>query len=321
MDDVTIGLDELARDFTAHRSHLIGVGYRLTGTVSDAEDAIQEAWLRLSALDETDRDRILELRAWLTTVVARICLDRLRSAPVRREKYVGPWLPEPLVTTSGPDPLDDLVADEGVRMAAMVVLDRLGPEQRVAFVLHDSLGVPFPEIASILGCEPAAARQYASRARKLVNDAPPKLPAAEQRQLIADFVAALTSGDVLAVAKLLHPDVVALGDGGGKASAARVPLVGVEKVATFIHGLYTKFAKSQAEITPVVVNGEPGLFIRAERKVRDGVAVDSATSTFVVRDGLIIGIYNVVNPDKLTRLPRELGEREEPDYLVGSSEV
>jgi RNA polymerase sigma-70 factor, ECF subfamily len=157
---VTVGEDILAEEFSAHRAHLVGVAYRLTGTISDAEDAVQEAWLRLSTLDSNKRAAIRELRGWLTTVVGRICLDRLRSAAVRRESYVGPWLPEPVVTGLGmppsEDPLETVVRDEGVRMAALVLLDRLTPEQRVAFVLHDAFGVPFAEIAETLGVSGAA---------------------------------------------------------------------------------------------------------------------------------------------------------------------
>ena len=162
------GADTLAVEFQRHRTHLLGVAYRLTGSLSDAEDAVQEAWLRLARLSDGDRAPIREPRGWLTTVVSRLCLDRLRSAVAVRERYVGTWLPEPLLTRldGPPDPLDDVVRDEGVRMAALVVLERLTPEQRVAFVLHDALAVPFAEIADVLGCSVATARQHASRARR-----------------------------------------------------------------------------------------------------------------------------------------------------------
>jgi RNA polymerase sigma-70 factor (ECF subfamily) len=140
----------LAAEFETHRAHLLGVGYRLTGSRVDAEDAVQEAWLRLARLRAEDRAAIRDLRAWLTTTVGRLCLDRLRSAVAVRERYVGPWLPEPLVTSAesdATDPLAAVVRDEGVRLAAMVVLERLTPDQRVAFVLHDALGLPFAEVA------------------------------------------------------------------------------------------------------------------------------------------------------------------------------
>src|SRR6476659_4660705 len=169
--------------FEEHRAHLLRVGYRITGSLADAEDAVQEAWLRWHARGDDARDE----RAWLTTVVGRVCRDRLRSAAVRRERYVGPWLPEPLVT--GPDddgPLATVVRDEGVRMAAMVVLERLSPPQRVAFVLHEAMDLPFADIADILGCPVATARQHASRARRIVADAdlPPRAAVAEQEALL-----------------------------------------------------------------------------------------------------------------------------------------
>ncbi|MET1076017.1 MAG: sigma-70 family RNA polymerase sigma factor, partial [Umezawaea sp.] len=194
----------LARTFTEHRAHLVGVAYRLTSSVADAEDAVQESWLRLAGLSDSARDDIRDLRGWLTTVVGRICLDRLRSAAVRRETYVGSWLPEPVVTSltsPGEDPLDRVVRDDGVRLAALVVLDRLTPEQRVAFVLHDAFSVPFDEIAAALGCSVPTARQHASRGRRALVDAdpPPRVALEEQRVVLERFLAALATGDVQAV--------------------------------------------------------------------------------------------------------------------------
>src|SRR5215210_1154361 len=158
-------------EFEELRPHLLSVAYRLTGTVADAEDVVQDAWLRW---DRSDADAITDLRAWLTTVVSRLALDRLRSATHRRETYYGEWLPEPVVTPlDRDDPLAAVVAGEDARFAAMVVLERLNPDQRVAFVLHDGFAVPFPEIASVLGISDAAARQLASRARRAVASAPP----------------------------------------------------------------------------------------------------------------------------------------------------
>lgn len=141
--------------FEAHRAHLLRVGYRITGSRVDAEDAVQDAWLRFAALDDTARADLRDVRAWLTTAVGRLCLDRLRSTAARRERYVGPWLPEPLVTTGDDGPLAAVVRDEGVRMAAMVVLERLSPPQRVALVLHEALDLPYAEIADALGCTEA----------------------------------------------------------------------------------------------------------------------------------------------------------------------
>ncbi|MBO0840405.1 MAG: sigma-70 family RNA polymerase sigma factor, partial [Sciscionella sp.] len=194
--------DMLAERFAEQRGYLIGVAYRLTSTVADAEDAVAESWLRLQTLSPAARAGIRDLRAWLTTVVARICLDRLRSAPVRRERYVGPWLPEPLLTAPpgplGEDPADVAVREDGLRIAALLVLDRLTPPQRVAFVLHDAFGMPFDEIAELLGCSVPAARQHASRARRAIADAdlPPRASVAAQQETIGRLLAAIAEGDL-----------------------------------------------------------------------------------------------------------------------------
>jgi RNA polymerase sigma-70 factor, ECF subfamily len=291
---------ELADEFERHRGHLVGVAYRITGTLADAEDAVQEAWLRLSRANVAE---LRDVRAWLTTVVGRIGLDRLRSAAVRRERYIGPWLPEPVVTTpDSDDPLARVVLDDDLRMAALVVLDRLTPEQRVAFVLHDAFAVPFAEIASVLGCSVEAARQHASRARRAVADAdpPPRATMADQQRLLDELAAAVTSGDLDAVVRLLHPDVVLTGDGGGKAPAAGRPLRGPREVANFLLGLTRIYGAQVFE--PVLVNGDLGLLVRSH-PTDNGRMVPATASVPAVRDGRIVALYNVVNPDKLTRLP------------------
>src|SRR6201991_2749500 len=194
------------------RSHLLAVAYRLTGTFADAEDAVQDAWLRWDALGQK-RDEIADPRAWLTTVVSRLGLDRLRSAARRRETYVGEWVPEPVVTGfEGNDPLAAVVASEEARFAAMVVLERLTPDQRVAFVLHEGFGVPFAEIASVLGVSGAAARQLASRARRAVASEPPPVPDDVHNEVAGALMAALAAGDMEAVVRVLHPDVTYTGD-------------------------------------------------------------------------------------------------------------
>ncbi|WP_121011125.1 sigma-70 family RNA polymerase sigma factor [Saccharothrix australiensis] len=294
MGCVTAAEQTLAATFTEHRSHLIGVAYRLTGSVADAEDAVQEAWLRLTRLSDRAREDIQELRGWLTTVVGRICLDRLRSAAVRREKYVGQWLPEPLVTSFEDDPLESVVRDDGVRMAALVVLDRLTPEQRVAFVLHDAFGVPFESIAETLGCTVGTARQHASRGRRAASAAPPppRVALDEQREVLERFLAALASGDVDAVVGLLHPDAVVVGDSGGKARTAINVITGAEKVARFALGLVRRYGGLHGG-EAVLVNGELGIKVRA----RDDLA--ARVSTFVVRDGKVAAFYDFANPDKL----------------------
>jgi RNA polymerase sigma-70 factor (ECF subfamily) len=288
------------RVFEEHRAHLVRVGYRITGSVADAEDAVQEAWLRLAGLDEETRAKIRDERAWLTTVVGRLCLDRLRSAAARRERYVGPWLPEPLLTTGDADePLAAVVRDEGVRMAAMVVLERLTPPQRVAFVLHEALALPYAHIADVLGCTEAAARQHAARARRLVADAdpPPRASTAEQEALLARFAEAMSRADGAALVELLHPDVVWLNDSDGKTRAARHPVVGAEKVTRLLLGLLDRYGENMLRGTLVQVNGEPGMRLPA------GVSPAGAVGVFAVRDGRIAAIYYQVNPEKLAHLP------------------
>ncbi|MDI5981019.1 sigma-70 family RNA polymerase sigma factor [Amycolatopsis magusensis] len=302
--------DLLAEEFTAHRAHLVSVAYRLTGSVSDAEDAVQEAWLRLAGLTDAQRAEIRDARGWLTTVVGRLGLDRLRSATVRRERYVGQWLPEPIMAGFGPrpseDPLDVAVRDDGVRMAAMVVLDRLTPEQRVAFVLHDAFSVPFAEIADILGCSPAAARQHASRGRKALEEAdpPPRAPMTEQQELLERLMAAFNAGDVRAVAAVLHPDVVLIGDSDGKARTSRQLMVGADKISRFLIGLLRKYADTAFDgARPVLVNGDLGLHLPAAPGDDGHVPLDVHVTTMAIRDGRIVAIYDLANPDKLTRLP------------------
>ncbi|HUQ59554.1 sigma-70 family RNA polymerase sigma factor [Lentzea sp.] len=275
--------------FGLHRTHLIGVAYRLTGSVADAEDAVQEAWPRFAKAEGVE-----DARAWLTTVVSRICLDRLRSAAVRRETYVGSWLPEPLVTTpEDDDPLATVVRSDGVRMAALVLLDKLTPDQRVAFVLHDAFAVPFSEIANVLGVSEAAARQHASRARKTVTGStpPPRAALDEQREVLEKFLTAMVSGDIDAVLGLLHPDAVMIGDGGGKARTAVNTVSGADKVARFFLGLLRKYG--YPEHRPVLVNGDLGMVMAAQGDIA------SRVTTFTVHDGKVTAIYDMANPDKL----------------------
>jgi RNA polymerase sigma-70 factor, ECF subfamily len=308
---VTVSDDVLAEQFAEHRAHLIGVAYRLTSTLTDAEDAVQEAWLRLSGLDEERRAGIHELRAWLTTVVGRICLDRLRSAPARRESYVGPWLPEPIVTPYGnpmsDDPLDTVVREDEVRMAAMVVLDRLTPEQRVAFVLHDAFSVPFAEIGEILGVPEATARQHASRGRRAAAEADPpaRLPLDEQRRLVEQLMGAIIAGDLPGVVKLLHPDAVLIGDSNGKARTTRREMAGAEKIARFLFGLIESYGTEQitgGELS--LVNGDLGMTMPDMPADGHRWGMSRRAMAFAARDGRITAIYDIVNPDKLTHLSR-----------------
>jgi RNA polymerase sigma-70 factor (ECF subfamily) len=279
--------------FGLHRTHLIGVAYRLTGSLADAEDAVQEAWPRFAKAEG-----VQDARGWLTTVVSRICLDRLRSAAVRRETYVGSWLPEPLLTTGEKDdPLETVVRSDGVRMAALVVLDRLTPDQRVAFVLHDAFSLPFTEIAEVLQVSEASARQHASRARKAVADAepPPRAALAEQQEVLEKFLRAMANGDLDAVLALLHPDAVMIGDGGGKVRTAVQTVTGADKVARFFLGLIRKYGFPE-EHRPVFVNGELGFTMPAYGDVTARVTL------FTVHEGKVVAVYDIANPDKLTHV-------------------
>jgi RNA polymerase sigma-70 factor, ECF subfamily len=303
--------DTLAAEFATHRGHLIGVAYRLTGTRADAEDAVQESWLRLAGLDDAGRAAIRDLRGWLTTVTGRICLDRLKSAAAQRERYVGQWLPEPVVTPFGQsiseDPLELAVRDDGLRMAALVVLDKLTPEQRVAFVLHDAFSVPFAEIADALGCTVEAARQHASRGRRALADADPapRVPLDDQAKILEKFVVALQAGDIQAVTELLAPDVVLVGDSNGKGRTTRQLILGPDKIARFFLGLIRKYAPEMlTRGAPVLVNGDLGMYL-PPMSGRDGyLAVDEHVQSVSIRDGKIVAIYDVVNPEKLTRITR-----------------
>lgn len=307
MSDTPAAASDEAARFTEARAHLVGVGYRLTGSLADAEDAVQDAWLRLSALDEDRRRAISDLTAWLTTVVARLCLDRLRSAVNRRERYVGPWLPEPVVTaTDGTtDPLDAVVADDGARMAAMIVLDTLPPEQRVAFVLHDAFAVPFAEVAEILGCTSDAARQYASRGRRAARASdPPARAADDHRRVIEALLTAMATGDVQAIARALDPEVVLIGDSDGKARTARRVMSGADKITRFFEGLLTTYRPGAfANARPVRVNGDLGVYLPPVPGGGGYRDLDAHVQTVAVSGGRVVAIYDQANPDKLTRLP------------------
>lgn len=289
---------ELADQFEQHRRRLVGVAYRMLGSVAEAEDVVQDAWVRLARTDA----RIDELGAWLTTVVSRLCLDRLRSARARREQYVGPWLPEPLVhdlAGHAVGPAELVEVDESVRLALLVVLERLTAEQRVAFVLHDVFDVPFDEVAQVLGTSPAAARQLASRARRAVHtDVPPVRPAREQSEVVEAFFRAAAGGDLHALTRTLAPDVVLTSDGGGRARAALRPIHGTDKVARFLLGLAGYYPGVPFSGRPVLVNGEIGLVVQV-RPDPAGPPDVSVVVPHVGTDGLVHGIDVLRNPEKL----------------------
>jgi RNA polymerase sigma-70 factor (ECF subfamily) len=290
-------------EFEALRPHLMSVAYRLTGTVADAEDIVQEAWLRWNSAGA--RDPIADLRAWLTTVVSRLGLDRLRSAAHRRETYTGNWLPEPVVTNfDGADPLSAVVAQEDARFAAMVVLERLSPDQRVAFVLHDGFAVPFAEVAQVLGTSEAAARQLASRARKAVTTSPPPEPDPSHNEVIGKLMAAMADGDLDAVVALLHPDVTFTGDSDGKAPTAVQVIHGADKVVRFMLGLAQRYGPSMYTAYELsFVNGELGIYT-AGLPASDGYReMLPRITAMTVHDGKVCAIWDIANPDKFTGSP------------------
>jgi RNA polymerase sigma-70 factor (ECF subfamily) len=284
--------DWLAERFEAHRAHLRSVAYRMLGSTSEADDAVQESWLRLSRSDTT---AVANLGAWLTTVVARVALDMLRARRARLEDYVGTWLPEPVVSVeSAADPEQEALLADSVGIALLVVLDTLTPPERLAFVLHDMFGMPFEEIAPIVDRTEAATRQLASRARRRVRGAAPSPDPdlAQQRKAVDAFLAAARSGDFDAVLAVLDPDVVFRIDGGGVPPRARRPLAGAEAVARQVLERGSRFARFAR---PAIVNGAAGVV----------VAVDArpiAVVGFTVSRGRILAIDVIADPRKLQGL-------------------
>ncbi|MEV1131133.1 RNA polymerase sigma factor SigJ [Agromyces sp. NPDC049794] len=282
------------------RDHLMNLAFRMLGSRNDAEDVVQQTYVRWFQLTDAEREAIERPRAWLTTVASRICLNILDSARVRRERYVGEWLPEPLpaMTTdvssaSAPavDPLDRITLDDSVSMALLVVLESLTPAERVAFVLHEVFGVPFAEIADIVGRSPEATRQLASSARRHIRDVRSRpTDASEHARLVTAFRLACENGDFEALIGILDPQATSVSDGGGKVRSALRPVVGADSVARFILGVLRKAPDFTAEEQDV--NGEPGLVVsRGDQVV--GVV------TLGIDAGRIRDIWIVMNPDKL----------------------
>jgi RNA polymerase sigma factor (sigma-70 family) len=282
------------------RRQLINLAYRLLGSLTEAEDAVQDTYARWYAMTRQQRDAIETPGAWLTKVASRICLDLLGSARARRERYVGQWLPEPL---PGPaewssgrpggataDPADRVTLDESVSMAFLVVLDSMTPAERVAFILHDVFGYPFAEVAEITGRSPAACRQLASAARRRVRAArAPAAPPARQAGLVRDFKKAWEAGDIGALIALLDPDATVTADGGGLVTAALRPIEGAEQIARFYAGIAGRTLT--VTILERMVNGQPGLVAQL-----DGVVTVFA---FEVAGDRIKHIWAVRNPEKL----------------------
>jgi RNA polymerase sigma-70 factor (ECF subfamily) len=283
--------DDLAGQFEAHRAHLRSVAYRMLGSLSEADDAVQEAWLRLS---RSDASAVVNLRAWLTTVVGRVCLDTLRSRRTRREEPLGPRVPEPIVgRADGFDPEHQALLADSVGLALLVVLEELAPAERLAFVLHDMFAIPFDEIAPIVGRSPDAARQLASRARRRVRGAPPPdADLARQRRVVDAFLAAARDGDFDGLVAILHPDVVLRVDRGGRRTDEPSEYRGARRIAERAGRL----AALGRLARPALVNGTAGVVL-----AREGRA-PLAVIGFTVTDGVIAEIDLLADPTRLEAL-------------------
>lgn len=278
---------DAAATFDPLRPKLIRIAYRMLGSVADAEDVVQEAFLRWF---DADRDAVREPEAFLRRVVTRLCLDQLKSARRRRETYVGPWLPEPVVEEAGNE-IDD------VTLPLMMALERLSPLERAAFLLHDVFGVSFEEIAETVGREPAECRQPASRARAHVRAERPRFHLSKERglEIAAAFFAATRGGDMQGLQLLLAADVTAYSDGGGKTPAATEPIIGLDSVMQVHAKLARLFAVNMSQLVRYgFINGLPG-FVTIEQGVLQTTALE-------IENGKITAVYVVCNPDKLQHL-------------------
>lgn len=286
--------------FEEHRPVLMGVAYRMLGRVADAEDIVQDAWLRWSTADQA---HVREPRAYLVRVTTRLAIDRLRHVQSRRESYVGPWLPEPLVTDYGPvvpDTAEQAVLADSVSIAVLVVLESLSPLERAVFVLREAFGFPFSEIALTLDRGESAVRQLAARARKHVDEGRPRyeVDPGERRDLTERFLAAATSGDLAGLMSLLAPDVRLVGDSGGKTKAPLRVIETADKVGRFLGGAARKGVRGagEPEFRLIEINGAASLLILVDGKPDSVIQLD-------VTDGQIAHLYIMRNPDKLLGLP------------------
>ncbi|MFI9402741.1 RNA polymerase sigma factor SigJ [Nocardia sp. NPDC052316] len=283
----------------SERRQLINLAYRLLGSLADAEDVVQETYARWYAMSPNQQQAIASPGAWLTRVAGRVCLDLLGSARVRRERYVGEWVPEPLPdrgewseARSG-DPADRVTLDESVSMAFLVVLESMTPAERVAFILHDVFGYPFADVAEIVGRSPAACRQLATSARRRIDAArPAAAPTAEQARVVRGFKQAWEARDINALIGFLDPAATAIADGGGQVNAAPRPIEGSEQIARYLVDVSGRIRG--VTILECTVNGQPGLVTQMDHTVTAVVAFDIA-------DNRIRRVWAVRNPDKLRR--------------------
>jgi RNA polymerase sigma-70 factor (ECF subfamily) len=294
-EDDTGPLDPATRDFLAVRPRLFGIAYRMLGSAAEAEDVVQDAWLRWQG---TDRDRVAEPAAFLTTVTTRLAVNVARSARVRREAYTGPWLPEPVDT--GSDPYLGAERAEALDLAVLLLLEKLNPVERAAYVLREAFAYPHREIAAVLGTSEANARQLAGRARKrLAAERGERVSPAEHRRLLDVFLAAAREGDVAALEELLAADVVSYSDGGGVRGASRVPVRGRTKVARFLAAFAPRFWPG-AEVRPVEANGAPAVLVSAGGSPAALLCLDASAAG-------VDRLLWVMSPAKLRRYAEAVG--------------
>ncbi|WP_350352204.1 RNA polymerase sigma-70 factor [Microbacterium sp. A8/3-1] len=293
MDRVESAADD---PFVVHRNLLFTVAYEMLGSAADAEDVLQESWLRWAAVDPST---VMAPKAYLVRIVTRQALNHIRSVSRRREDYVGEWLPEPLLTA--PDVAEDVELAESLSIAMLTVLETLSPAERAVFVLREVFDVPYDEIADAVAKTPAAVRQIAHRAKDHVAARRPRIRVvpSEHERAVDQLVAALNTGDLQGLMDVLAPDVVSVADGGGKVrGAARRPLVGADTIARYLVGSLAKLAGA-FHAAATTINGQPGIRLEVDGELAGVVAV-------VVEDGLIARIYSVANPDKLGRMDLEV---------------
>ena len=287
--------DPATEAFLAHRNLLFTVAYEMLGSAADAEDILQETWLRWAGVD---LGIVRDQRAYLVRITTRQALSRLRTLGRRKESYVGPWLPEPLLTA--PDVAEDIELADSVSMAMMLVLETLAPAERAVFVLREVFDLAYDEIAEAVGKSPAAVRQIAHRARAHVAARRPRgvVSPAETRDVLEAFQRAVETGGLQRLLDILAPDVVFLGDGGGVVEAVQKPVVGASKVARLLAVALGRLAAAAAFLQPAQVNGYPALILRLNGEVDTVIAVR-------IDDGLVTGLYAVRNPEKLSHMQRE----------------
>jgi RNA polymerase sigma-70 factor (ECF subfamily) len=291
----------MAEDLAALRPYLFTIAYRLVGSASEAEDLVQDAFVRYMAAEPVG---VQSERAYLATIVSRLCLDHLKSARVKREAYVGPWLPEPVLTDTGElGPLETIEQRESVSLAMLVLLERLSPEERAVFVLHEAFEYPFAELGSLLGKSAPACRQLFHRARERLAAGRTRFTAVRdaERDLAEQFLVAARRGDMRALSSALAEDVTVTGDGGGKVAAARRPIVGRQEVLRFLEGVL-RLAPPSIRYALAEINGGIGVLIFVDE-------VLFQVSTFEVEAGQLVALRNVQNPDKLAFIQRQLSNR------------